>query len=214
MANRRSFLTSTVVLATVGLAGCTGNGSETESTTQPSTATPTQTEISTPTPTATATPTPTPTATPTPTSAPSTETEQQALEAYRAGYQDFNNATTVADGASNYLSEGEYQTAEEEFRRTLQISQDAAEHFEGARTLANQASKNEAGDVADEASKHLTEYWIPWSEAGINASEAAQDGQMDEAREYTDEAADLTENSEYAESIITTPAEFREALDI
>lgn len=252
MVKRRSFLISTVFVASTGLAGCSGGEDETEdiqdsdgdgvidsedyapedpevqeksdltseSTTQSATATPTPTEISTPTPTptatATATPTPTPTATATatPTPTPSTETEQEALDAYRAGDYDFNSVTNYGSAASNYFNSGSYQTAEEEFRETLENSRDAVAHFDEAATLANEAGQDEAKQIADEASKHLTEYWIPWAEEGIEASEAAQDGRTDDAEEHSAEAARLTEESEYAETTIAEPDEFRDALGL
>jgi hypothetical protein len=250
MVKRRSFLISTVFVASTGLAGCSGGEDQTEdiqdsdgdgvidsedyapedpevqeksdltseSTTQSATATPTPTEISTPTPTptatATATPTPTATATATPTPTPSTETEQEALQAYQAGDYDFDSVSNAGSDASNLYNNEGFQRAEDEFRNTIEISRKAAEHFDEAATLASEAGHEEAKRIADEASTHLTEYWIPWAELGIEASEAAQDGRMDEAGESAEEAAQLTEESEYAETTIAEPDEFRDALGL
>jgi len=250
MVNRRSFLFSTVVTFSTGLAGCSSNeaGDEdiqdsdgdgvidskdyapqdpdvqeksdltSESTTQSTTGTPPQTEISTPTPTptatATATPTPTATATATPTPTPSPETEQEALQAYQAGDYDFESVSNLGSSASNHFNSGRYNEAQEDFQETLETSQDAVAHFDEAETLAGQAGHEEAKEIAKEASKHLTEYWIPWAEEGIAASEAAQDGRTDEAEKHSEEAQRLTNESEYAETVIAEPDEFRDALGL
>lgn len=219
--NRRRVLAGCGALFTGLLAGCPGN-TETETpvaTQTPPTATPTASPVdgpATPTPTATATPTASvrQTPSPTPTATPSVERRKAALGAYRAGFEQraaYDEAVSVArDGFTNQKYEG----AALKYSQAVEAATAAITHFERAGTIAEESSKPQASELANEAVGAVRQYLRRFAELGGEAARAAQDGRFDDAGDLIETMNTLTEELRASPLRTVSPDTFETALGL
>jgi len=175
---------------------------------------PTPTATPTPPPTATRTPTATATPTATPTPIFEVETRRMALGAYRLGFderEEYDRSTHVARVG---FDRGKYQGAQLRYRDALDHAESAAARFEQAADLAAQASAQEARRIADEAATYTRQYLIPFAERGVDAAQAAEEGQFEAAGEAVAEMHEITEAAWASSMNTVVPAGFEHALGL
>ncbi|MEF8781636.1 MAG: hypothetical protein V5A39_07640 [Haloarculaceae archaeon] len=206
------------VLAGLG-AGCGALSDSPPESPTPPPDTPSSTDDATPPdePT-TATPTGTPTPrTPdgpegTPGSPGRSEARWQALASYRAGDEtrdEYDESTRIARIG---FERAKYGGAEIRYRDARESGEQAATYFDWAAGWAGHAGQTEAREIAESSAGYTRQYLIPFAERGIDASAAAKQGRLEEAREHVGEMRQILRDGEASDLEMAYPAVFENAL--
>lgn len=161
----------------------------------------------------------TPTGTPTPHTPDSTgetpvrsEARWQALAAYRAGDEtrdEYDESTRIARIG---FEREKYGGAEIRYRDAIESAEQAATYFDWAAGWAAHAGATEAREIAESAAGYTRQYLIPFAERGIDASVAADEGRLEEAREYVGEMREILRGADASDLEMAYPAVFENAL--
>lgn len=213
---RRQVLAGCGLLLSGAGAGCAALSDSPPATpTPPSDATP-STDTATPTDEpATATPTETPTPrTPDGTGETPARTEArwQALASYRAGDETRDEYDESARIARIGFEREKYGGAEIRYRDARESGEQAATYFDWAAGWAAQAGATEAREIAESAAGYTRQYLIPFVERGMDASVAADEGRLGEARDHVGEMREILREAEASDLEMAYPAVFENAL--
>lgn len=153
----------------------------------------------------------TPTATPIPT--PSVE-EREALTAYRAGYRRRGAYDRATRDARVGFERGKYGGAAVRYRDAVEQAERSATYFDWAAEWASRSRHPDARKTANAAAAYTRRYLVAFASRGVDASEAAKRGRIDEASEHVVAMRSIVGAAESAEVVVALPSVFEDGLGL